>query len=152
MKLLDEHARGGVRFRITDCGCGEDDCDTRFVFATTHDRLWMVVGVTNSHQDAVDMVDTLLLDLQLEPTRIVGMVASGVALFGMLWARLARGRVIEQLEAVKMAPQWMFNVPVRQVWACRRVVFGDDLTRVPRALAAVSAAYVDERPVRIGER
>lgn len=148
MNLLGEHAHGAFRIRITDCGCGQPGCDAIFVFSTVHEVLWLATGICPSPAAADEQARMMLAD-----AAIASMVAQGVGLLGLTWPMLmtSRERVLEQMRAFDACPQWLMGVPVRDVWACRRVVFGDDLTRVPRALEALGAAYVVEGPVRRGE-
>jgi hypothetical protein len=146
MNLLRSLEHGVLRVRVTDCGCGEPECDKQFLFATTHEVLWLAVGIIG-RDEAPAQAEAFLMDLQLDAD-LARALAQGIALFGQTWPVLtsSRDRAVAQMRAYEDVPDYMRRVPVREVWAVRRVVFGDDLTRVPWALACLDSAYVQERP------
>lgn len=145
MRLVADRERGVLRVRVLACDCNPG-CPQRLVAAATdrQPRLWLTCGVAQA-DDVAEQVDWLLGDEEA----ISGVTASeivehGVACLGLTWDRLLAGgqpRALMQLKAFAEIPEWMTAVPVEDVLRVRGVVFGDDVSRVPRALAALRDAY-----------
>lgn len=140
MRLARETEREDVRLRVVECTC-DDDCGTVLLFGSTHERLWLLLGLTDWDKLEDEIEGLFTLEGQHGSTRDV--VDRGVALLGLTWGTLMRGSGIcaRQLQAFSDAPEWMFGVPLEELWQLRRCVFGNDLTRVPSALVALRAAY-----------
>lgn len=164
MKLLEEHD-GPMLIRVTDCGCGGGrECETSFVFASAppwRDQLWITSGVGPADQVG-EQVQWLLANEAIEQegvpfsgVRPLVLVAHALALVGTSWKSIVEGgrpRALAQFEAFDGAPDWMLRVPLVEVRRVRGVCFGDDVTRVPRALQALKDAYdPGGRPVARGD-
>jgi hypothetical protein len=142
-----------LRARLLECDCGLPGCSTVFVVVQqpgAHEALWLGMGVVVSgRDDAAAAMDELLDD----PGRVVGfrtvsqMVERGLALVGLGWEAVRDRGVLEaQIRAWALLPEWMERQPAGYLWRTRGLVFGRELSRVPRALWGVARAYVPEGP------
>lgn len=148
LTLLEDHDRDGFRIRVVACD-HDPSCTTRFVLAQTgHDQLWLCCGVCFNDAEVDHEVAWLLEDREEAGMRPSDVIEHGIAMYGLTWPVLTADRAVTvaQLLAYDATPPWMCRVPVDRVWACRRVVFGGDLVRVPRALQVLHDAYVTEGP------
>lgn len=154
LTLVEDHERDGLRVRVVACDCDashgtlQEVCDLLFVLGQCgHEQLWLCCGACEVGETD-RQVEFLLADGVLGGSRPSVELEHGIAMVGLTWPVLTRSRwiALAQLAAYDRVPAWMCRLPIEQVWSCRRVVFGSDLTRVPRALWALHGAYADEGP------
>jgi hypothetical protein len=142
-----------LRARILGCDCGLEGCTSVYVVVQqrgAHEDLWLAMGVApEGLEKAAGSMDELLDN----PGAMVGfrtaaqMVERGLALVGLSWEALQDRDVVErQIVVWSRLPEWMERQPAGFLWRTRGLVFGRELTRVPRALWAVAQAWVPEGP------
>jgi hypothetical protein len=143
VRLLAEYQSDAMRLRVTDCS----EPDTRFVFASTRADLWLLAGVSQA-AELEDDVAFLLENAEHEGDTPAGVIDHAIAMLGRRWPALlsSEDAAVEQLLTFDRTPPWMLRVPAEDVWSVRRLVFGEDTTRVPRALYALRAAYKPDAP------
>lgn len=154
LTLVEDHERDGIRVRVVACDCDaakgtrQEVCGTRFIIGQyNHEQLWLCCGMC-AVGDTDHQVEFLLDDDELGGSRPSIELEHGIAMLGLTWPVVSSSRAvaIAQLTAYDKVPPWMCRLPIDLVWSCRRLVFGNDLTRVPRALFALNKAYVQEAP------
>jgi hypothetical protein len=152
VRVLEEHFGPRTIVRVAECDCPAcvPTDQHAFLMASVpgHERLWITVAKARRELlgESVEVVAGLHDDERMEgtdPATIV--IEKALALIGMPWERLAWDEAMRQLAVWLGLPQWMMAVSVEQLWACRGVSFGRDLTRVPRALNALG--YLPDAPV-----
>jgi len=151
MDLLAESTLAPLRVRIVDCPCEFEECRAVYILAQLvggHEELWLTMGVvTAGFDEAAGTVDEMLAnpDAGVGFRSLRSMVERGQAMVGLTWEQLDRPAMLETQVAVWCAiPDWMERLPAGHLWATRGLVFGDDLTRVVRALYASDYYYVPD--------
>lgn len=146
MIVLHEHNHGAMRLQILECDCGRRDCRTVVIIGAIGDKpYWLTLGIVPEETVGQHVAGIC------ERADIQADILRGIALMGVKRGVLVEsGRAcFEQLQAWLASPTWIDRLPLELVWATRRVVFGNDFSRVVRALVALDGAVpeLEEGPV-----
>lgn len=156
MKLLEEmEGPTGIRARLVQCECADDDCETVWTYAqvrqanvfSSRERFWLALGFgrLESMRSEAGFLIQDIPDDGVSPSETID---RGVACLGLTWARLLDLDVAaRQLFAWEKLPAEFEVFPVEMAWRVRAISFGEPLTRVPRAVAALLAYYAPDGPV-----
>jgi hypothetical protein len=152
MQLITERSGNGTIARLYDCDCPLPGCERQWLICSvegTHSMLGLCVATSTDHGVLLDAFKRMAENEENKHgVTCAEVIERGLALIGMRWDMLENAEVAGvQLASWARLPGWMDTLSRGQVWACRRAVFGDDLTRVPRALRALQEAYQPDAPV-----
>jgi hypothetical protein len=134
LRVLIEARVGKLRIRQARCnGSCNGECN-HGVIAIGHDEkpLWIVV-VADELDEINDQFSGVMAGL--EDPDWAETAEYGIVLHGMTWPKLNPATAVRQALQFGADPDWMLDVPLEQLWRLRGVVFGDDITRVPIAIA-----------------
>jgi hypothetical protein len=153
MQLITERSGNGVIARLYECDCPLPSCSRQWLICSVegaHSMLAMTIG-TSTDPDA--MRESLATVAENEENYYGAKIEAVLALLGLRWETLEQSADLAgiQMAAWARLPDWMEELSRGQLWACRGVVLGDDLSRVPRALWALQRAYVPEAPASFDE-
>jgi hypothetical protein len=152
MQLIVEGAGHGVISRLYECDCALPECERQWLLCTVegpHAHLGLCIASSSDRDVLLDAFRKMSENEENEhgvtPAEVI---ERGLALVGMKWSLLTSAAVAGlQLATWARLPEWMEVLPRGDLWMVRGCVFGNDLTRVPRALAALEASYRAEAPV-----
>jgi hypothetical protein len=156
MQVITERSGLGVIARLYECDCPLPECRRQWLICSVegaHAELGLCVATSCEAAVLGEAFDRMAENAENDHgVTCAEVIESGLALVGMRWEMLEHSDVAGlQLAAWARLPGWMDALSRGQVWACRAVTFGNDLTRVPRALWALQAAYAPDGPVSADE-
>lgn len=134
--------------RVLECEC-EPGCESRYVaFQARHAHLWVVLLLVTDGDESLEQNIDLLFGDETGIDDLPALVELFLALCGMTWPILLSSERAcgDQMIVANSMPGWMLRLDAGLVWRTRRVVFGHDLIRVPRALKATHAYYEPDAP------
>lgn len=140
---LVEARVGDLRVRSARCNGDCNGTCSHGIIAIGHGEkpLWVTV-VVDDLEIVTDQFSGVLANLEDPDWQETAHY--GIVLHGMTWPRLNPGTAVRQTLQFGADPDWMLDVPLDQLWCLRGVVFGDDITRVPIAVANCRA-YARQR-------
>jgi hypothetical protein len=157
MQLITERSGNGVIARLYECDCPLPSCSRQWLICSVegaHSMLAITVA-TSTEPDVLreSMVTMAANEENQYGVTVAEVIETGMALIGMRWEDLEASADAAglQLAAWSRLPGWMEQQARGLLWSCRGVTFGNDLTRVPRALWALQAAYVPDAPASPAE-
>lgn len=131
--------QGDILVRGARCGCAADFAVV-FVGLERAKPLWLCVQTVEG-DDLEDTFSGVLA--QMEDPDWQDTARSGVAIFGCVWEALTHPEAVRQAIQFGSSPEWLLDVPLEEVWACRGVIWGrDDITRTAVALASVRGYWL----------
>lgn len=134
MSILTEARVGALRVRSARCNgdCG-GTCN-HGIIAVGHGEKPLWVTVVADELDEIHGQFSGVL-AGLEDPDWQETAEYGIVLHGMTWPKLDAPNAVRQVVQFGSDPDWILEVPLEQLWRLRGVVFGDDITRVPIAIA-----------------
>ncbi len=152
MQVIIERSGNGVIARLYECDCPLPECRRQWLICSVegaHSMLGLTIATSCDREEIREAFERMAEnESNANGVTRAEVVEQGLALIGMRWEMLEHAEVAGvQLAAWARLPGWMDRLSRGQIWACRGVTFGNDLTRVPRALWALQAAYAPDAPV-----